>query len=175
MLRHLILNLLLLLCSLLQLSLKVADLSQVPRRLKSKNKRRYFILQKYIKRQGIRKTKKKAWGTWATAALCFFISSFMSSWSSSRRDCRSFFSLCSLLICSSSWNVHRGKETSVASMKSICSSTISLRWFVKQEFIEKFLEFLNPPRKLAQNTNTLQIRWTIPKDQKEGAVIKYTN
>lgn len=41
--------------------------------------------------------------TWATAALCFFISSFMSSWSSSRRLCTSFFSRCSLLSCSSSW------------------------------------------------------------------------
>lgn len=40
--------------------------------------------------------------TWATAALCFFMSSFMSSWSSSMRDCRSFFSLCKRLSCSSS-------------------------------------------------------------------------
>ncbi len=41
--------------------------------------------------------------TWATAALCFFMSSFMSSWSSSMRDCRSFFSLCNRLSCSSSY------------------------------------------------------------------------
>lgn len=45
--------------------------------------------------------------TWATAALCFFISSFMSSWSSSRRLCTSFFSRCSLLSCSSSWGEKR--------------------------------------------------------------------
>lgn len=40
--------------------------------------------------------------TWDTADLCFFTSSFISSWSSSMRDCKSFFSLCKRLNCSSS-------------------------------------------------------------------------
>lgn len=49
--------------------------------------------------------------TWATAALCFFMSSFMSSWSSSIRDCRSFFSRCTRLSCSSSWKGHKAHRT----------------------------------------------------------------
>lgn len=70
------------------------------------NRHRHFIQQKYPNDMWKSETVDCK-GTWATAALCFFISSFMSSWSSSRRDCRSFFSLCSLLLCSSSWDVQR--------------------------------------------------------------------
>lgn len=54
-----------------------------------------FLLPVYIKQERNH--------TWATAALCFFISSLKSSWSSSILDCRSFFSLCRRLSCSSSW------------------------------------------------------------------------
>lgn len=74
------------------------------------------------------KPDSRLWGTWDTAALCFFISSFMSSWSSSRRDCRSFLSLCSLLICSSSWEIPRERERDLE-RNDICllPSTISVR------------------------------------------------
>lgn len=58
-----------------------------------------FLLPVYIKQERNH--------TWATAALCFFISSLKSSWSSSILDCRSFFSLCRRLSCSSSWKKKR--------------------------------------------------------------------
>lgn len=55
--------------------------------------------------------------TWATAALCFFMSSFMSSWSSSKRDCRLFFSLCRRLICSSNWG-RRNRQGWISTLNS---------------------------------------------------------
>lgn len=68
--------------------------------------------------------------TWATAALCFFISSFMSSWSSSIRDCRSFFSLCRRLTCSSNWSIERNR----------IYTHFRRKW---QDFIHELLNMIN--------------------------------